>query len=511
MVELSEEMRRALSPVSPKVRESLVQAGISEAQQAKIAPAVAAAMRCGGLPPRIARPREGATCTPEVVMYDAPCTDQLALCFMFRVDAFVNHQNRLRQLIANQPSREQHLERATWCYDVLSTVADALDATNVRPEFFNEWGVDERYNAPESKAGPQLFTRVGAFVRNLKEQLRTMGHEITDAIVPPLVPSMGGNTFSDPDSKKPIVVQMASSMPWYVPQAPRVPEGHLYCKGPLVTTLMYDIYGKDRDAQYFSTRGKEYLRYLFVHHPENGIARGHFCHERSMSILDTKEWSPAYLMSGGTFMEYCAAWALDIIATPLGNFIAVGMLEWLRQLMPFYANGMLDIPLEDIKPMIVQASREMAIANVNMMFGTVAAAVVNIPVVGWIAAAIIVVLQGILNLILLGADMAAGWSCPLLPFKRSTVSGECAVTEVETRSDIDRIRNERLVALAMATGIEELAAFRDQPAEGPPPLPPMPPMFETNEEAGAVVPWGTVAIVGGAAIGGALLLRFLRR
>jgi hypothetical protein len=332
---------------------------------------------------------------------------------------------------------------------------------------------------------------------------------------------MGGDTESSPDSKRPLLPRMSHAVPWYVPRAPVYPSDHRIQAGPVVTDRIHGIYKDDtakRDAAYFRTRPKEYLNYLFLHHKEGGLARGMFKHEKAESILDTKEWSPAWVMTGSTYMDYCAAWAQDVASTGLERYVAVGLNEWVRQLTPFYVNGMLDVPIDDLKQIIVSNMRETALQTSNMVLGTVVAVLGTIPVVGYILAAIVLVLQLVLNLILLFADMAAGWSCPLLPFKRAVASGECAVTTVGAgtgagREHIDALVTRALPRLAEASGVAAVGGlYQPPPPQLPPPLPPAPLDNLINEEEPAAgPPWGKVAIAGGAIVGGALLLRFLRR
>jgi hypothetical protein len=512
VVDLSKEIRSSLNPISSSTVQSVRQAGMTVGQEQMVREGVRRALQCGRVPPRTARPRSGEDCTAEVVLYDVVCSEQVAFCWLFRAGAYESAQNKLRTLLARRPpSQDQHLERADWCWDVLSTVAEALDATNVRPEFFNTVGVDERYNAPPSQAGHHLFTRVNAFMQRLADGLAPHAESMGNApVLPPLVPSMGGNTFSDPASKRPLFPTNGSSMPWYVPRAFTLPEGHLPQLGPIVTNTMHSVYGTDRDAQYFKTRPKEYLKYLFVHHRAESVAPGQFRHKRSMA--SNADWARGYVMTGDAYMDYCAAWAQDIINTTLERFVAVGLLEWLRQMTPFYHNGMLDpeFPYDDLAAQMTAQARATAQAETGAIYGAMGTVAAMIPVIGWLVALVLAVVQLIVQFILMFADMAAGWDCPLLPFKRSVASGECAITTVRSTEEVDIVMQQRLLALAAVTGMESMRQFeRPQAPELPPPV--MPPIGDLINTEPEPVPWGTIAIAGGAIVGGALLLRFLRR
>ena len=206
------------------------------------------------------------------------------------------------------------------------------------------------------------------------------------------------------------------------------------------------------------------------------------------------EWLWGYVLGGELVVQYLVAWIDDCLARSLNDFVLVGFSEWLRQCLPYASTGRINLSPEALKSHFEEIGR----AKMRAGSSTVADVARLIPVVGWIVGVL-------LELFALLAPVAAGWNCPLAPFKRSVADPDCATLRVQGEGEYERILTETLPTLVDRGAPGSLRVFT--PTEGVPPQFPLelPPAPEKP------FPWGTLLLAGGGAAGIVALIRYLRR
>lgn len=538
-----ETVREATAPVTQEQQQAVQQAS-AEAERFK-AECVLLQQTAKG----VRRAYDAKTCTPEQLMFDVPCTAASANCLLIKRGQFNESKRKLREYLKNKPFGATVVSgdptaapldprvKAKWCLDVLREVAIALDATNVTPQFFLPWDIPEADAV--DMAAPESFPYVRQWLASTKARIQESWTALGEPVIYfPIAPSLGGDTWSTPESMEPrevIAKKGAEQLKWIkgeqrfrahgasaaielvrigqsAPGQP-VPRNR---GGRVVSNIAFDrtgdrIYGMStldfltEEFRHINGYGFTDAQYATVPGPCQPSLFSDGCPDR--------DWHPALVPMPDTLIEYCAAWATDIISTELEQYVVRGVQNWLRQLIPFAAT--LNVPPEQVREMYGEMARAAAYdAEWQATTTGISAAFGALGFINVAFAIVAVVLQLVFTLFSKVLPVAAGWSCPFAPFKRSVADPQCDTSQIQGDGKVTEIRNVALPSLGIFTGLPTLLSFMDQPlnTNAPPPVLNPPPVLPNDWDAAAKkkVPWVGLGVAGAAIVGGAYTLRRLR-
>lgn len=439
-------------------------------------------------------------CTPEVVLYETPCSAEMIECAMFRRPEYGRGQARLRTLLRSRPAAKASGDtKYNWCVDVLTQVSRTLDATNIPSVFLAEAARDTQLTPQETAAvtaeiegnpglgrGGQLFPRARAFIRNQQRLRDRNAHADRTVVLAPLVPTFGGDFRSTARSMRPrngAVAPYALTGAWFFGL------GEVTSVGPA---------GYEEDPAFWTPHTMEQglnasgagvdAQAWFRAHPGPGVARldpppACTTNNYDGSTYCTPGTSCAgygcpNVMGGSMTVELCSRYALDVINTPMDTFIGMGIAAWVKHLGPFIRNGQIEVPAEmqdEIDALrwraLWAAMTGKVVQWISMATGLLAAIGVSlsVPVAGYVAAALLVV--GIVFSFIFGASH----SCPKLPLKR-VITGEADCAPIMDPDGKLRIQgigtpgvedwlNRVLPTLGEKSGMSVLGAFQTEAPE----------------------------------------------
>lgn len=479
---------------------------------------------------------------PDAVVYRAACTPQNVLCFLFKTSEFDRYSGLLRDLISTKPRPSASPATKTrWCTNVLVAVSRALDATNVPAKFQNNFVIDwegagVRIDMNTGEGTPDgepivTFPLVREFLSNLKSDSEgALGRVIDQPIATPLAPTLGGNFHSKPSSF-----------------APFVPSNQYPANAKLDYAVLNPVRGRNVDREFFrvvsqqsadywdAERGRNYAAWkrrtvsdpeLFAKHmelhPGYGFAESRYRISTGSQLCfgygpdshhcNNYAWRSGFVMKADTTVDYCATWAREIIETGIERFCIRGVLRWFLHLIPYARTGQIEIPTSELERYYREAGKEQgqaggmaAAQSTGGLFGELTGQQ-QIYAVFSVAAGFI--LMGLMEIF----GVARGWSCPVLPFKRTVTDSACEIREVSGPGVAQDVIERGIQNLSERSGIDMYGAllrrYLDPEETGAPTPPPADLPFE---EEPTRIPWTRYALIGGGILAGALVLRRVLR
>jgi hypothetical protein len=455
------------------------------------------------------------TCRPEVKIYSLPCDPRTVACVLFRKRQFLAARQRLQRLQGAVPPASDPRGRTRWCMDVCRDLAQLFDATNVPAPFLDSVWIDPDYEAPASMSGKTLFPTVAAFMDSMVGHVARatgLGPSQVGPIATPIVPQLGGPVTAHTRQQRPAIGRFALNDSWYVRTGGRtgVSAGYAPLRKTRAVSIPVRRTKGDRFVEDPNLTIEALLEAIFEITPGFTLDDAAYMYIESRgdeTIFGTvgetdHEWKWGYTLGGEAIVRYLQAWITDCLARTLGEFSLVGLAEWIRHLWPYQATGRLNVTPGQLTEVYQSVSRAKTREGAAAI--ATGAAMIN-PVLGAIVAVVLELYAGF-------APMAAGWSCPKAPFKRSVAEGACAVRAVQGAGEVDRILTEAIPSLVEAGAPAEMLLVVPPPPQEGEQTPGVPPFIPHDlPSSPAPIPWGNVLLAAGGTVGIIALVRYLGR
>lgn len=434
-------------------------------------------------------------CVPRVWLLAQACTRQTLHCAMFRQMRWYQMVDSLRYLLSTKASRTTAEQKVFWCRDVIQTVAQALDATNLQPRWIAPPGFSiigrtqstAFTDFPNTRRFYDQMLQGSSYGHTGKHATRHVQIPLRQA---PVTFGMGldslefsAGVLSGHDTTGGMI--FSSFKPRGIP-------GY---SGSLNLTNIIRMW------QAFPTADTIPASRVYVN--EHAV-----CLDASgCPYNETK--NDAELLGARLTMALCEAHALDIINAPYAAFVADGVNKWLAALEPFAARGDLGVSASEIRRHMADVARARAQSTADQA-ASMASGAGNVGSTAHkgreddrIGSIFFGIYRAVVWAFASFAPMAYGYSCPPIPFKRTydpAVAPECSFSSTTTATDTVEHYRERLQTTEDRSGID---IFQPRGVAPPPPPPPPPP---PKPEVGKIV-----AIVAAGAVAGGLSAFLLAR